>query len=124
MREWNEQRNRGNDLRPPMKSFIKEPAFELLAGARECQRSGVAVTGSGAVPYRMSRCNSHPFERTRPCMMNDDVHCSIVGECRSINVVADGRPALRRLRVRRASNLPAQLPKKYSNVSKSGRFCQ
>jgi len=57
-------------------------------------------------------------------MMNDDwtgriydAHCSIVGECRSINVVAalpglttDGRSALRRrLRVRRAFSLLAQL---------------
>jgi len=47
----------------------------------ECQRSGVALAGSGgggggAVSYRMSRCNSHPFERTRPYMMNCTTSCA------------------------------------------------
>lgn len=63
-----------NDLRPPTKSSIKERS----EGARiricwrlrwrvSTQRGGATVRR--AVPY-VARCNSHPFERTRPYMMN------------------------------------------------------
>lgn len=94
---------RGSDLRTPTKSFIKAPAFELLAAASVSTAGPQRLRRARwlrVVLYRMSRCNSHPFERTRPHMMNCefdvcDVHCLIVVDCRSISVVPDQPSASR-----------------------------
>ena len=86
----------------PRNHSLKSPHSELLAAASVSAAGPLRATRRrwlGVLAYRMSRCNSHSFERTRPHMMNCD--CDVyatfivrfVVDCRSISVVRARLPA-------------------------------